>query len=48
MPISLVPHDGTRKTTIEITEGGEWHQTLEVWKEGRWFKSEESFLKKVK
>ena len=36
--------------TIEITEAGEWHQQEFIWisKNNDWFKSEETFLKKVK
>ena len=40
--------NGTRRTTIEVTESWEWHETLEVWKIDRWYKAEESFLKRVK
>lgn len=36
--------------TIEITEAGEWHQQEFIWisEKNGWFKSEETFLKKVK
>jgi hypothetical protein len=40
--------NGARRTTIEVTEGGEWHETLEVWKIDRWYKVEEAFLRRVK
>lgn len=38
------------RTTIRITEGGEWHETLEFRTGGAdgWFKAQESVLKKVK
>ena len=42
------PSNGNRRTTIEITAAGEWHETLEVWYAGRWYTVEESALKKVK
>jgi hypothetical protein len=50
MPFSVTikPKDGYRKTTIEINENGEWHEIHEIWHEYRWFKDEESVLKKVK
>ena len=46
--VSIRPADGSRRTTIEVTRGGEWHETLEVWKTDRWYKVEESILKRVK
>ena len=46
--VTLEPSDGNRRTTIEVTEGGEWHETLEAWSKGSWHKAEESVLKKVK
>ena len=46
--VTLQPADGNRRTSIEVTEGGEWHETLEVWDGGRWYKVEESILKRVK
>ncbi len=46
--VTLQPADGNRRTTIEVTEGGEWHETLEVWNRDRWYKVEESILKRVK
>ncbi len=46
--ITLQPADGNRRTTIELTEGGEWRETLEIWQADRWYKAEESILKKVK
>ena len=46
--VALQPADGSRRHTIEVTEGGEWHETLEVWQTDRWYKVEESILKKVK
>jgi hypothetical protein len=50
MPFSatLQPADGNRRTTIEVTESGEWRETLEVWNTDRWYKVEESILKRVK
>ncbi len=50
MPFSVTiePSDGNRRTTIKVNEGGEWHETLEVWDRGRWYKIEESTLKRVK
>lgn len=50
MPFSVTsrPADGSRRTTVEVTQSGDWHETLEVWKTDRWFKAEESILKKVK
>jgi hypothetical protein len=50
MPFSVTvqPADGYRRTTIEVTESGEWHQMLEVWETDRWIKVEESILKRVK
>jgi hypothetical protein len=45
---TVQPADGDRRTTIEVTQGGEWHETLEVWHAGRWHKVEESVLKRVK
>ena len=34
--------------TIEVTDAGEWHETLEIWmdRKGTWFKLQETFLKK--
>lgn len=46
--VTLQPAEGNRRTTIEVTEGGEWHETLEVWQTDRWYKVEESILKRVK
>ena len=46
--IPFQPSERNRRITIEITEAGEWHETLEVWHLGRWFLVEESTLKKVK
>lgn len=46
--ITLQPADGNRRTTIEVTESGEWLETLEVWQTDRWYKVEEAILKKVK
>lgn len=40
--------NGARRTTIKVTENGEWHQTLEVWKIDRWYQAEESILRKAK
>lgn len=40
--------NGARRTTIKVTESGEWHETLEVWKIDRWYKVEESVLRRVK
>ena len=50
MPFSITvePRDGYRRTTIEVNENGEWHETLEVWVRGKWYKFEESILKKAK
>jgi hypothetical protein len=46
----LVLHtrDGMVRTTIRVTEGGEWHETLEFLRSGGWFKSQETTLKRVK
>lgn len=46
--VTLQPSDGNRRTSIEVTEGGEWRETLEVWNSDRWHKVEESILKRVK
>ena len=46
--VTLQPADGNRRTTIEVTESGEWRETLEVWRTDRWHKVEESILKRVK
>lgn len=50
IPFSITsqPADGNRKTTIELTEGGEWHEILEVWHNDKWYKVEESYLKRVR
>jgi hypothetical protein len=50
MPFTVMalPSNGYRKTTIKVTEDGEWHETIEVWYRDDWFKAEESILKKVK
>jgi hypothetical protein len=50
MPFSVTmePSDGVRRTTISVDEKGEWHEKLEVWDMGRWYKIEESTLKRVK
>jgi len=46
--VPVEPVNGDRKTTIEVNENGEWHETLEVWWRDRWYKFEESILKRVK
>ena len=42
------PYDGNRRITIQITDVGEWHETLEIWHSGKWYTVEESTLKKIK
>jgi hypothetical protein len=46
--IAFEPSERNRRTTIQITDAGEWHETLEIWHLGRWFLVEESTLTKVK
>ena len=46
--VTVALPNGARRTTIKITESGEWHQTLDVWKIDRWYRVEESVLKRVK
>lgn len=46
--VRLALPNGARRTTIKVTESGEWHQTLDVWKIDRWYRVEESVLKKMK
>lgn len=36
------------RTTIKVTEDGEWHETLELLLTTGWFKAEESVIKRVK
>jgi hypothetical protein len=40
--------DGSVRNTIEVTEDGQWHETLELLLSYGWFKSQETFLKRVK
>jgi hypothetical protein len=46
--VNVVLPNGARRTTIKITESGEWNETLDVWKIDRWYRVEESTLRKVK
>ena len=46
--VSFEPSEGNRRATIQITDAGEWHETLEVWHLGRWSLVEESTLKRIK
>ena len=46
--VTLQPANGNRRTTIEVTDGGEWHETLEEWNRDTWYKVEESILKRVR
>ena len=46
--VAFEPSERNRRTTIQITDAGEWHETLEIWHLGRWFLVEESTLKKIK
>jgi hypothetical protein len=46
--VKMLLPNGARRTTIKVTESGEWNETLEVWKIDRWYKVEESILRKVK
>ena len=50
MPFSAIiqPKEGNRKTTIRVTENGEWHETIEEFLDGEWFVMEESTLKRIK
>jgi hypothetical protein len=40
--------NGARRTTIKVSESGEWNEIIDVWKTDRWYKVEESILMKVK
>jgi hypothetical protein len=44
--VPFQPTERHRRTTIQITDAGEWNETLEIWHLGRWFLVEESILKK--
>ena len=46
--VALQPEDGYRRTTIRVSEAGEWHEKIEEFFSGRWFVVEESVLKRVK
>lgn len=48
--LQLITHtsDGMGRTTIKVTEDGEWHETFELLVSEGWFKFQETFLKKVK
>jgi hypothetical protein len=46
--VTVALPNGARRTTIKMTESGEWHETLDVWKIDRWYRVEESVLKRVK
>ena len=46
--VPFEPERGNERTTIRITDAGEWHETYEVWYGGNWFAVKKSILKKVK
>ena len=48
--LQLITHtsDGMARTTIKVTEDGEWHETFELLLSEGWYKAQETFLKKVK
>lgn len=48
--LQLITHtqSGMSRTTIKVTEDGQWHETYEVLLSEGWFKFHETFLKKVK
>jgi hypothetical protein len=46
--VAFEPSEQNRRTTIQITDAGEWHETLEIWHLGRWLLVEESTLTKIK
>lgn len=46
--VPFEPERGNQRTTIRITDAGEWHETQELWYAGNWFVVKKSILKKVK
>lgn len=46
--VPFEPERGNQRTTIRITDAGEWHETNEIWYAGNWFVVKKSILKKVK
>jgi hypothetical protein len=48
--LQLITHtpDGMGRTTIEVTEDGQWHETFELLLSEGWFKVQETILKKVR
>lgn len=46
--VTLEPEQGNRKTTIRVTQAGQWEETLEVWERGKWYIVEQAILTKVK
>jgi hypothetical protein len=46
--VPFEPERRNQRTTIRITDAGEWHETNEIWYAGNWFVVKKSLLKKVK
>ena len=46
--VAFEPERGNMRTTIRVTDTGDWHEIQEVWYGGNWFVVKKSILKRVK